>query len=194
MSEESQLKWYVIRAVSGQEKKVKGYLEQEIARQALEHLIPQVLIPMEKVIDVKSIAAGKKPKVKEKNFFPGYILINADVNNSTVKHVLSEIPGFIGFLGNEQKGTMRRDPVPLRDHEVRRLLGQVDTLVDAEATLEVPFTKGEPVRVMDGPFNGFTGVVEEIFDERKKLNVTVKIFGRNTPVELSYGQVEKNLG
>jgi len=194
MSEESQIKWYVLRAVSGQEKKVKGYLEQEITRQQLEHLIPQVLIPMEKVIDAKSIAAGKKPKVKEKTFFPGYILINADVNNSIVKHVLSEIPGFIGFLGNEQKGTQRRDPVPLRDHEVRRLLGQVDSLEDAEATLDAPFIKGETVKVIDGAFNGFTGVVEEIFEERKKLNVTVKIFGRNTPLELYYGQVEKNVG
>jgi transcriptional antiterminator NusG len=192
--ESNPFKWYVVRSISGKEKKAKEYMESELQRSNMHELVPQILIPMEKVIDAKSIAAGKKPKVKEKTFFPGYILINADVNNSTVKHVLSEIPGFIGFLGNEQKGTMRRDPVPLRDHEVRRLLGQVDTLVDAEATLEVPFTKGEPVKVIDGPFNGFTGTVEEIFDERKKLNVTVKIFGRNTPVELSYGQVEKNLG
>ena len=180
------LKWYVVRAVSGQEKKVKTYLDNEIARQGLEEVIPQVLIPSEKIYEMRN---GKK-RVRERNFFPGYMMVSADLTNGETQHVITSIPGVIGFLGAVGMGTSK-DPVALRQNEVNRILGKVDEVEESEETLGTPFIIGEGVKVMDGPFNGFIGTVEEVFEDRKKLNVTVKIFGRNTPVELNYIQVEK---
>lgn len=182
----SELKWYVVRAVSGQEKKVKSYLETEITRMGLEDYIPQVLIPSEKVYEMRN---GKK-RVRERNFFPGYILISADINHGEVQHTITNIPGVIGFLGANDGGPSKT-PVALRQNEVNRILGKVDEVEEQEEQLDTPFIVGETVKVMDGPFSGFTGNVEEVFEERKKLNVMVKIFGRNTPVELNYIQVEK---
>ncbi len=178
--------WYVIRAISGQERKVKIYLENEISRQKLENEITQVLIPSEKVYEMRN---GKK-RVRERNFFPGYILVSADLSKGETVHAINSIPGVIGFLGTHDKGS-DRVPVPLRQNEVNRILGKVEEVDEFEEKLDRPFIVGEPVKVMDGPFSGFTGSVEEIFEERKKLNVMVKIFGRNTPVELNYIQVEK---
>jgi transcriptional antiterminator NusG len=181
-----ELKWYVLRVISGQEKKVKTYLENEIARAKLTEFIPQVLIPSEKVYEMRN---GKK-RVREKNFFPGYVLVSADLSNGEAYHAVNNIPGVIGFLGSNGSH-QTKDPVALRQSEVNRILGKVDEVDQFEEKLEKPFIKGESVKVMDGPFSGFTGTVEEIFEDKKKLNVTVKIFGRNTPVELSYMQVEK---
>jgi len=182
----SELKWYVVRAVSGQEKKVKSYLEMEITRRGLEEEIPQILIPAEKVYEMRN---GKK-RVRERNFFPGYVLVFANLSHGEAQHTITDIPGVIGFLGS---GTTKASkiPVPLRQSEVNRILGKVDEVDDLEEKLDTPYIVGESVKVMDGPFSGFTGTVEEVFEERKKLNVTVKIFGRNTPVELNYIQVEK---
>ncbi|MFY0688813.1 MAG: transcription termination/antitermination factor NusG [Cyclobacteriaceae bacterium] len=179
-------KWYVVRAVSGQEKKVKNYLENEIARQQAEDRIPQILIPSEKVYEMRN---GKK-RVRERNFFPGYILVSADLSSGETQHLITSIPGVIGFLGAGGMGASK-DPVPLRQNEVNRILGKVDEIEEYDEKLDTPFIVGESVKVMDGPFSGFTGTVEEVFEDRKKLNVTVKIFGRNTPVELNYIQVEK---
>lgn len=179
-------KWYVVRAVSGQEKKVKSYLETEIARAKMEDAIPQVLIPSEKVYEMRN---GKK-RIRERNFFPGYVLISADLSNGETTHLINSIPGVIGFLS--ASGTSAtKDPLPLRQAEVNRILGRVDEVEEQDEQLDTPFIVGESVKVMDGPFSGFTGTVEEVFEDRKKLNVTVKIFGRNTPVELNYIQVEK---
>lgn len=182
----SELKWYVVRAVSGQEKKVKSYLETEIARMGLEEYIPQILIPSEKVYEMRN---GKK-RVRERNFFPGYVLISADLMYGEVQHTITNIPGVIGFLGSNDGGPSKT-PVPLRQNEVNRILGKVEEVDEYEEKLDTPFIVGETVKVQDGPFSGFTGSVEEVFEERKKLNVMVKIFGRNTPVELNYIQVEK---
>ncbi len=179
-----ELKWYVLRVISGQERKVKNYLENEIARNKFEEIVPQVLIPSEKVYEMR----GGKKKVRERNFFPGYVLISADLTNGEAHHVIKSVPGVLGFLGASEGAS--REPIPLRQAEVNRILGKVDE-VDNQEKLETPFILGESVKVMDGPFSGFTGTVEEIFEERKKLNVMVKIFGRNTPVELNYMQVEK---
>ncbi len=182
----SGLQWYVVRAVSGQEKKVKNYLENEIARQKLEEFIPQVLIPSEKVYEMRN---GKK-RVRERNFFPGYVLVSADLSHGEAAHIITSIPGVLGFLGANEGGTSKK-PIPLRQSEVNRILGKVDDTEDTDVRLETPFIVGETIKVMDGPFNGFTGTVEEVFEEKKKLNVMVKIFGRNTPLELNYMQVEK---
>ncbi|MFB9865271.1 transcription termination/antitermination factor NusG [Rufibacter immobilis] len=180
------LKWYVVRAVSGQEKKAKSYLENEVARHNLTEMVPQVLIPSEKVYEMRN---GKK-RVRERSFFPGYVLVYADISNGEVEHLITSTPGVIGFLG-ANGGNATTKPVPLRMSEVNRILGKVDETDEQVETLETPFIVGETVKVMDGPFNGFSGTVEEVFEERRKLNVMVKIFGRNTPVELNYMQVEK---
>ncbi len=179
--------WFVVRAVSGQEKKVKSYLDNEIIRQKLDEVVPQVMIPAEKVYEMRN---GKK-RVREKSFFPGYILISADLSNNRALDLILNMPGVLGFLGNSQVGTTSKMPVALREAEVNRILGKVAEVTQEIAISSVAFIRGESVKVVDGPFGGFIGTVEEVFDDRKKLNVVVKIFGRNTPVELSYAQVEK---
>ncbi|WPP52529.1 transcription termination/antitermination protein NusG [Catalinimonas niigatensis] len=179
-------KWYVVRAVSGKEKKVKEYLEKEIAINNLGEHIPQVLIPSEKVMEMRN---GKK-RVRERNFFPGYIMISADLQKGNVYDTITSIPNVIGFLGSNEKGD-DKTPIPLRPNEVNRILGKVEDTDEEEVKMETPYMIGEEVKVMDGPFSGFIGNIEEVFEERKKLKVMVKIFGRNTPVELNYMQVEK---
>lgn len=180
MSDSLEKKWYVIRAISGKEKKVKEYLESEIARLGLQSYISQVLIPTEKVFQIRK---GKKIS-KERNFFPGYILIEA-VLTGEIPHTIKSIPNVLGFLGT--KG----EPDPLRPSEVKRILGKVDELSEMGEEVNIPFIIGETVTVTDGPFNSFSGVIEEINEEKKKLKVMVKIFGRKTPLELSFMQVEK---
>ncbi len=183
MSEESEKKWYVVRAVSGQENKIKAYIENEIARLGLQDFVDQVLVPTEKVIQIRN---GKKIN-KEKVYFPGYIMIQANLSGE-VPHIIKSITNVIGFLGETKGG----EPVPLRQSEVNRMLGKVDELsVDADANVAIPFKSGETVKVIDGPFNGFDGTIEKINEEKRKLEVMVKIFGRKTPLELSYMQVEK---
>ena len=183
MSEVSEKKWYVIRAVSGQENKIKTYIENEITRLGLEDYVDQVLVPTEKVVQIRN---GKKIH-KEKVFFRGYIMIQANLTGE-IPHIIKSITNVIGFLGETKGG----DPVPLRQSEVNRMLGQVDELaVEDDLNVAIPFTKGETVKVIDGPFNGFDGTVENINEEKRKLEVMVKIFGRKTPLELSYMQVEK---
>ena len=183
----SELNWYVVRVVSGQEKKAKTYLESEIARQKLQDYVPQILIPSEKVYEMRN---GKK-RVRERNFFPGYMIISADLTHGEASHIITSIPGIIGFLGSNAAGGASKVPVPLRQSEINRILGKVDEVEEFDEKLDTPYIVGESVKVMDGPFSGFTGTVEEVFEERKKLNVMVKIFGRNTPVELNYMQEEK---
>jgi len=180
------LKWYVIRAVAGQEKKVKNYIDTEVIRQKLEDVVTQVLIPSEKVMELRN---GKKV-IREKNFFPGYIMVNADLNNGEAFHTIKSVPGVIGFLG-ANRSSIEKVPVALRESEINRILGRVDDSQDDVMRFDTTFIKGEVVKVIDGPFNTFTGTVEEVFDEKRKLNVMVKIFGRNTPLELNYTQVEK---
>jgi transcriptional antiterminator NusG len=174
-------KWYVIRAISGNEKKVKQYLESEINRLGLSDFITQVLIPTEKVYQVRK---GKKIS-KERNYLPGYVLIEA-ILTGEIPHIIKNVPGVLGFLGS--KG----EPVPLRPAEVNRILGKVDELTEQGEEVSVPFIVGETVTVIDGPFNSFTGIIEEINEEKKKLKVMVKIFGRKTPLELGFMQVEKD--
>lgn len=174
------LKWYVVRAVSGKEKKVKQYLDTEISRLNVEHLIPQVLIPTEKVIQMR---AGKKV-TKERSYLPGYVLVEASLDSELVQ-MIKGITNVIGFLGAQGR------PVPLRQSEVNRILGKVDEMIEIGNVVNMHFYVGEDVKVMDGPFNGFSGTIEEVNDDRKKLKVMVKIFGRKTPLELNFMQVEK---
>ncbi|WP_420572368.1 transcription termination/antitermination protein NusG [Kordia sp.] len=182
MADSNVKKWYVVRAVSGQENKVKAYIESEITRLGLEDYVEEVLVPTEKVIQIRN---GKKIN-KERVYFPGYIMIKANIAGE-VTHVIKSVTNVIGFLGEVKGG----DPVPLRQSEVNRMLGKVDELAVKTDNVAIPFTLGETVKVIDGPFNGFNGTVEKINEEKRKLEVMVKIFGRKTPLELSYMQVEK---
>ncbi|KPM46618.1 transcription termination/antitermination protein NusG [Jiulongibacter sediminis] len=181
----SELNWYVIRAVSGQEKKIKNYIENEAARENLTDFIPQVLIPSEKIVEIRN---GKK-RVREKNYLPGYMLIQADLNNGEVMHMVKSLPGVIGFLRKD--GNSSIEPEPLRQSEINRFLGVQNEEEEETIDSNISFAVGESVKVIDGPFSTFEGSVEEVFEDKKKLNVSVKIFGRSTPVELSYLQVEK---
>ena len=182
MADNSVKKWYVVRAVSGQENKVKAYIEAETVRLGMEDYISQVLVPTEKVVQIKD---GKKI-AKEKVYFPGYIMIEANLTGE-VPHIIKSVTSVIGFLGETKGG----EPVPLRMSEVNRMLGKVDELSVKIDNVAIPFSIGETVKVVDGPFNGFNGTIEKVNDEKRKLEVMVKIFGRKTPLELSFMQVEK---
>ena len=175
-------KWYVVRAVSGQENKIKSYIESDIARLGLSDFVEEVLVPTEKVIQIRN---GKKVN-KERNYFPGYIMIKANLSGE-VPHIIRSITNVIGFLGETKGG----EPVPLRKAEVNRMLGKVDELSVQSENVVIPFKIGETIKVIDGPFNGFNGNIEKVNEEKRKLEVRVKIFGRKTPLELSYMQVEK---
>jgi transcriptional antiterminator NusG len=177
---DSQHKFYVLRAISGKENKVREYLETEIKNSDLGEYVSQVLIPTEKTFVIRN---GKKV-MKERAYLPGYVLVEANLVGE-VAHRLRQIPNVIGFLGGLD------NPVPLRPAEVNRVLGTVDELQEQTEESDVQYFVGESVKVIYGPFNGFSGVVEEVNAEKRKLKVIVKIFGRKTPLELSYVQVEK---
>lgn len=180
-------KWYVLRVVSGKERKVKEYLDKEINRSGWSETIKQVFLPMEKVYKVQN---GKKV-MREKNYFPGYVMIEVSdgkLADDMVQHI-SNISNVMHFLtdGKGSKGNI----ISLRKAEVNKMLGKVDEMNDQGITMNEPFIVGETIKIIEGPFNDFNGVIEEVNDEKKKLKVTVKIFGRSTPVELNYMQVEK---
>ncbi|MBN1155582.1 transcription termination/antitermination factor NusG [candidate division KSB1 bacterium] len=171
-------KWYVIHVLSGHEKKIKTYLESEIESLGLSDKISTILIPSEEVTEMKN---GKK-KIKNKIFFPGYMLVEAVLDND-VKHLITSAPGVTNFVG------AKNEPQPLRGDEIERILGRVDESRHRQ-TVDVPFREGDPVKVIDGPFTDFTGYVQEVNQEKSKVKVTVSIFGRATPVELDFLQVE----
>jgi len=171
-------KWYVVRTYSGHENKVKALLENEVAQSGLEERISSVIVPSEKVFEVKD---GKK-KSKTRTFFPGYVLVEAVLDIATT-HLILNTPSVISFVGPKNA------PAPLQPSEVRKLIGKIEERKDVEV-VEVPFRTGDAVKVVDGPFNNFNGFVQEVNEEKMKLKVMVSIFGRKTPVELDFSQVE----
>ncbi len=175
-------KWYVLRVISGKEKKVKEFLDSEIKYAGWEDAIKQVFVPMEKVYKVQK---GKKV-VRERNYYPGYIMLEAYEDQLTGEMIafINGTTNIIHFLGKEH-------PIALREAEVNKMLGKADEMADQGIAFSDPFIVGESVKITDGPFNDFNGVIDEVNDEKKKLKVTVKIFGRATPVELNYMQVER---
>ena len=176
-------KWYVVKAVSGQENKIKTYIENEISRLGMDSFVEQILVPQEKVVQIRN---GKKV-TKDKTYFQGYIMIKANLTGE-IPHIIKSVTNVIGFLGETKGG----EPIPMRQAEVNRMLGKVDELsLQDETDIVIPFIHGENVKVIDGPFNGFDGTIEKINEEKRKLEVMVRIFGRKTPLELSYMQVEK---
>jgi transcription termination/antitermination protein NusG len=186
-TQHDETKWYVLRVVSGKERKVKEYLDKEVNRSGWSETIKQVFLPMEKVYKVQN---GKKV-MREKNYFPGYVMIeptHGKLSDDMVQHI-SNVSNVMHFLtdGKGSKGNI----ISLRKAEVNKMLGKVDEMNDQGITMNEPFIVGETIKIIEGPFNDFNGVIEEVNDEKKKLKVTVKIFGRSTPVELNYMQVEK---
>ncbi len=172
-------KWYAIHTYSGFEGRVKASIEEKIKTLKLEDKIAQVLVPTENVVELKE---GKK-RVSTKKFFPGYVLIEMDLSDETW-HLINNIPKVTGFIGSNNK------PSPLSDDEVENIRKQMDTGVTLTKT-NSQFQKGDNVRIADGPFLGFTGVIDDIDIDHRKLRVMVSIFGRSTPVELDFLQVEK---
>lgn len=173
------LRWYVVHVYSGFENKVAEALREQIEKKGFEALFGDILVPSQKVVEVRR---GKKINM-ERKFFPGYVLVKMDMNDDTW-HLVRNIPKVTGFLGGKER------PSPISNAEAERLIRQVEEGVSAVAG-KVSFDIGEQLRVCDGPFASFTGVVEEIDEERSRLKVTVSIFGRATPVDLEFSQVEK---
>ena len=178
--------WYVVRAIGGKEAKVKEYIEAEVRHNHLEDYISQVLIPTEKVYTIRN---GKKVS-KEKVSYPGYVLVEAAFVGQ-IPMIILNTPNVLGFLGGTKEDSRKRNATPLRPQEVARILGRVDEMNAMEEENEIPFFVGETVKVTDGPFSSFQGTIEAVDNERKKLTVSVKIFGRKTPMELGFTQVEK---
>ena len=174
-------KWYVLRAVSGKEGKVKEYLEALIKKdELLAANVGEILLPTEKYAQLRN---GKRV-VKEKLFLPGYVLVEANLQGE-VAHTLRFMPNVLGFLGGLD------NPTPVRQADINRILGTAEDITIKSEEVAIPFTVDEAVKVTDGPFSGFSGIIEEVNAEKRKLKVMVKIFGRKTPLELSYNQVEK---
>ena len=186
MGEQDQKQWYALNTISGRENKVKEYIENEIKRSNLTHLVSQILVPKEKVYTIRN---GKKVS-KEKVSFPGYVFVEA-VMTGEVPYLLRNTPNVLGFLAESVEESKKLIATPLRPQEVRHLLGRVDEMSEGDEENEVPFFVGETVKVSDGPFSSFSGTIEAVDNERKKLTVSVRIFGRKTPMELSFMQVEK---
>ena len=180
MSDEK--KWYSLRVISGKERKIKERIELEIQRSKWGDVIGQIIVPTEKVYKIR----GGKKVISERNILPGYILVEADPNvfhGEMVQHI-ANIPNVIHFLG-------KTEPIAMRPAEANRLLGKVDESQEAAEQMLEPFLVGETVKIVDGPFNEFVGDIQEVNEEKKKLKVIVKIFGRGTEVELNYMQVDK---
>ncbi|WP_185877257.1 transcription termination/antitermination protein NusG [Blattabacterium cuenoti] len=182
----SEKKWYVVKTISGQENKVKLYIENEIKNNGFNEDIGKILVPIEKIIQIRR---GKRI-YREKVYYPGYVIIEANLEGEAI-HAIRSVPGVITFLG-EGKGS-RSNPVPMRNEEVIRMLGKIknDSESCEDILVSVPFTVGETIKVIDGPFSGFNGTIEKINEEKKKLELAVLIFGRKTPLELNFTQIEK---
>ena len=173
------MRWYIVHAYSNFERKVAESIKERAASAGLSDLFAEVLVPMEEVVEMRR---GRKVS-SERKFFPGYVLVKMELNDQTY-HLIKSTPKVTGFLGTENK------PIPITEEEAGRILQQVQEGVERPKP-SVTFEIGEQVRVADGPFASFNGFVEEVDEERARLKVAVSIFGRATPVELEYGQVEK---
>lgn len=178
---DNEYKWYVLKAISGKEAKVKEYIEAACKTTELGQYVSQVLIPTEKVVQLR----GGKRVIKERTYLPGYVLVEANLVDECYPR-LRNVPNVLGFLSDGKSVV----PTPVRQSEVNRILGNIDEQAE-NAVLEIPFMVGETVKVTDGPFNGFNGEVDEILNDKRKLKVIVTVFGRKTPLELGFNQVDK---
>ena len=180
MAEVKEMHWYALKAISGKEQKVKEYIELDMKNHHFEQYVPQVLIPTKRVEQV----VREKRVVKEVNMLPGYVLVEAQLVGE-IAHMLRNTPNVLGFLGGTDK------PTPLRQSEINRMLGVDQDEEIVPEVLHTEYIEGESVKVTDGPFSGFNGKIESVNSEKQKLKVAVKIFGRDTTLELNFGQFEK---
>ena len=180
--QELETKWFVLRVLSGKERKIKEYLDVEIRRSGWGNVVSQILCPVEKVFKV----VGGKKVMREKILYPGYILLEASNGKlfDDMIQAIKSVTGVINFLGKDRPDALRRS-------EVNKMFGKMDEMAEGGISMLEPFIVGETVKIIDGPFNDFNGTIEEVNDDKKKLKVVVKIFGRSTPVELNFVQVEK---
>ena len=171
--------WYSLRVISGKEKSAEEHILREADNNKITNEIEEVFVPYEKVIEMRN----NKKRIKEKMFFPGYVLIKMNLNANT-KYIVENSPGVLSFVGPKGK-----NPVPLRDDEIKRIFGEVERKEGLEV-VETPFKKGDAIKVVAGPFIDFTGFVESVNEDKQKVKVTVSIFGRPTPIELDFFQIE----
>jgi len=175
--EENELKWYAIHVLSGHENKVKAYLENEISHAGLEQKLDKILVPTEEITEMKE---GKR-RVRTKIMFPGYMLVRMVFDKET-RHLILNTPGVTNFVGR------KNEPIPLKTDEAERIMGKTEG--GEKDRSRVPFHVGDAIKVVDGPFTDFTGFIEEVNEEKDKVKVMVSIFGRSTPVELDFLQIE----
>ena len=173
-----EMKWFSLRVISGKEQKTKENIFYELEDSGISDLVENIFVPTDKVIEIR----GNKKRIKEKTFFPGYILIKMMLTKES-RYVVENTQGVLSFIGS------KKEPVPLRDLEVKRIIGEVEKK-EGQEILQTPFRVGDPVKVVDGPFSDFSGYVEEVNNDKQKVKVTVSIFGRPTPVELDFYQLE----
>ena len=171
--------WYSLRVISGKEKSAEEHILREADNNKITNEIEEVFVPYEKVIQMRN----NKKRIKEKMFFPGYVLIKMNLNVNT-KYIVENSPGVLSFVGPKGK-----NPIPLRDDEIKRIFGEVERKEGLEA-VEIPFKKGDAIKVVAGPFIDFTGFVESVNEDKQKVKVSVSIFGRPTPIELDFFQIE----
>ena len=177
---QAEMQWYVLRAVGGKEGKVKEYIDAEIKNGRLGGHVSQVLIPTEKVVQMRAT----KRLIKERSYLPGYVLVEARLVGETV-YELRNTPNVLGFLGGMD------NPTPLRESEVNRILGKNDSLEIEPVEVQIPYLPGDSVKVVDGPFSGFSGTVDKVDNDKKKVTVNVKVFGRVTGLDLGFMQIAK---
>ena len=171
--------WYSLRVISGKEKSAEEHILREADNNKITNEIEEVFVPYEKVVQMRN----NKKRIKEKMFFPGYVLIKMNLNVNT-KYIVENSPGVLSFVGPKGK-----NPIPLRDDEIKRIFGEVERKEGLEV-IETPFKQGDAIKVVAGPFIDFTGFVENINEDKQKVKVSVSIFGRPTPIELDFFQVE----
>ena len=171
--------WYSLRVISGKEKSAEEHILREADNNKITNEIEEVFVPYEKVVQMRN----NKKRIKEKMFFPGYVLIKMNLNVNT-KYIVENSPGVLSFVGPKGK-----NPIPLRDDEIKRIFGEVERKEGLEA-VETPFNKGDAIKVVAGPFIDFTGFVESVNEDKQKVKVEVSIFGRPTPIELDFFQIE----
>ncbi len=182
MAEKNDFKWYVLKAISGKETKVKEYIETAMRTAGWDEFVSQVLVPTKKIM----VTRGGKRVQKEQRYLPGYVLVEANLVDECYPR-LRNVPNVLGFLG-DTKGSVVATPV--RQAEINRILGHIDETEETNF-VDIPFLVGESVKVTDGPFSGFTGEIDEIMTDKHKLKVIVTVFGRKTPLELGFNQVDK---